>query len=316
MTRSSTAEGFAEDRRFGDGQAHVKADEDQRGAGEERNAPAEGEELVVGERFGEKQEYAAGKQKTDWRAELRKHSIPGALAGRGVFDGQQDGAAPFASQTQTLTEAAEREEQRRGHADLCVGRKKADGDRGNSHGEERGDERGFASDAIAEVAEERRAEGSRDEGDGEGGERGQRGGGGIFLGEKESGKNQDGGGGVNVEIEKLDGGADQAGEKNLCGAVDWAGSGSGGQDFRDSLHEAGRKLHGKWGSTRTQNIFVAARDIWEISYHPKLRHPRGRVPSPDGIGLPELLREMQLAKIITAGRSNCLISLASGRLSQ
>jgi len=40
------------------------------------------------------------------------------------------------------------------------------------------------------------------------------------------------------------------------------------------------------------------------------------VPSPDGIGLPELLREMQLAKIITAGRSNCLISLGSGRLSQ
>ena len=114
-----------------------------------------------------------------------------------------------------MTEAAEREEQRREHAYFCVRWEKADGDRGNSHGEEGGDKGGFAADAIAEMAKERGAEGPRDESDGESGERGQSGRGGIFFREEEARKNQDGRSGVNIEIKKLDGGADQAGEKNL-----------------------------------------------------------------------------------------------------
>src|SRR5271156_2579923 len=190
------AERFAEDRRFGDGQADVEAEEDESGAGQEGKAPAEGEELVVAELLGEDQEHASGKKKTCRRAELRKHSIPGAFTRRGIFDGEQDRAAPFASQTQTLTEAAEGEEQRRGQADFAVGGQQADGDGGDAHGEQGGDQGGFAADAVAEMTEQRGAERPGDEGDGESGQRGEGGRGGIFLRKEEARKNQDRGGGV------------------------------------------------------------------------------------------------------------------------
>ena len=42
-------ERLAEHRRLGNRQPHVQPDDDQRGAGEKRDAPAEGEELIVGE---------------------------------------------------------------------------------------------------------------------------------------------------------------------------------------------------------------------------------------------------------------------------
>ena len=56
----------------------------------------------------------------DGRAELRKHAVPGALAGRCVFDGEQDGAAPFAAEAEALAEAEEREQEWSGEVDAVV----------------------------------------------------------------------------------------------------------------------------------------------------------------------------------------------------
>src|SRR4029077_17904992 len=95
---------------------------------------------------------------SDRRAELRKHAVPGTPPGRRILDREQHRAAPLATETQTLAEATEREEQWRGHADRTVSRQGANSHRGESHGEQRRDQCRLSADAIAEVTEERRAD--------------------------------------------------------------------------------------------------------------------------------------------------------------
>ena len=137
----------------------------QRGAGEERNAPAEREELLVGQPRRQQQEDAAGTDEADRRAELREHAVPRALARRRVLDRQQHGPAPLAAEPEALAEAAEREQQRRGDADRRVGRQQADRHGRQPHRQQRRHQRRLAADAIAEVAEERRSDRAREERD-------------------------------------------------------------------------------------------------------------------------------------------------------
>ena len=96
------------------------------------------------------------------------------LPGRRVLDGEQHRAAPFAAQAEPLAEAAQREQQRRGDADRRVRRQQADRHRRHAHRQQRGDERGLAADAVAEVTEERRADRAGEERDGEGRQRRER----------------------------------------------------------------------------------------------------------------------------------------------
>ncbi len=90
----------------------------------------------------------------------------------------------------------------------------------NAHGREREHQRGLAADAIAEVAEERGADRPRQKRDAKGGERGERGGGRVGRRKEQPGKNEHCRGRVNVEIEELDGGADEAGEQHLARRID------------------------------------------------------------------------------------------------
>ena len=113
----------------------------------------------------EQQEDAAGEEEADRRAELRKHAVPGALARRRVLDRQQHRAAPLAAEAQALAEAAQRQQQRRGDADRVVGRQHADRHRRHAHRQQRRHQRRLAADAVAEVAEQRRADRPREEGD-------------------------------------------------------------------------------------------------------------------------------------------------------
>src|ERR1700684_66162 len=64
------------------------------------------------------------------------------------------------------------------------------------------------------MPEQRRPDGAREESQREGRQGLQHGRGGIAFGEKQLGKYQYRGGGVDIEIEELDGGADQAREQN------------------------------------------------------------------------------------------------------
>src|SRR6185312_15127934 len=155
-----------------------------------------------------------GEEKADGRAKLGKHSVECAAVGRRVFDGEQDSAAPFTAEADALSEAEEREQQRRGHADGFVRRQRADEDGRSAHGGKREDEGGLAADAVAEVSEQRRADGSRDEGDAEGGERSEPRGAGVGRWEEERGKDEHRGRGVDVEVEELNGGAHERGEED------------------------------------------------------------------------------------------------------
>ncbi len=160
---------------LGDRQPHIEADHDERGARQERNAPTEGEELFVGEPPGQRQEDATGEEESGWRAELWKHAVPGALPRRRILDREQHRAAPLTTEAQALAEATEREEERRSHADGGVGRQGANGDSGDPHREQRRDQCRLPADAVAEVTKEGRADGSCQERNREGRQRGERG---------------------------------------------------------------------------------------------------------------------------------------------
>ncbi len=65
------------------------------------------------------------------------------------------------------------------------------------------------------MAKQRGADRPSDEGDGEGGQRLQGGRSGIALREKDMREDDDRGGGIDVEVEKLNGGANERGDNNL-----------------------------------------------------------------------------------------------------
>ena len=151
--------------------------------------------------------------------------------GRCVLRRQQGGAAPFATQPQALPEARQRQQNRGEDADGFIARQQADQHGGNPHSQQRGDQRDLAPHAIAKVAEQRRADRARDKGDGEGGQRLQRRGGRVALWEEDMWKHDHRGGGIDVEVEELDGGTDQRGDDDFPAeftGVDASSASSGG----------------------------------------------------------------------------------------
>jgi hypothetical protein len=136
------------------------------------------------------------------------------LAGRRIFGGQQHGAAPLAAQAQPLAKPTQRQKHRGQETDRAVGRQQTDQDGRDPHGQQRRHQRCLAPDPIAEVAEQRRPDRPREERQREGRERLQGRGGRIRLGKEQRREHQHGGCRVDVEIEELDGRADQTGEQN------------------------------------------------------------------------------------------------------
>ncbi|MNI40488.1 hypothetical protein D3C73_947130 [compost metagenome] len=184
------------------------------------------QEIVLAQAAAEQQEDACRKQETDRCTQLREHAVPGALARRCVFGGQQHRPTPLASQAQTLAEAAQGQQRRRPQADLRVGRQQADGDRGQAHGQQCSYQCGLAADTVTEVAEHRRADRACDEGHREGRQGLQQCGLVAAFREEQVREHQHRGGGVDVEVEELDGGADQTGQQDTAGRIHgWRGSG-------------------------------------------------------------------------------------------
>ena len=107
---------------------------------------------------------------------------------------------------------------RRENARACVGRQRADQRRRKPHRQHGGDERRFASDAIAEMAEQERADGPREEGEAEGQIGVQR----LRLGrgfrEEHRPEHQRRRGAENIEVVELDRRADEARERDLADA--------------------------------------------------------------------------------------------------
>jgi hypothetical protein len=192
----------------------VQTDEDEHGARKERDAEAVVEHLLGRHPLGDHEKNARRAQEADGRAELRKHAVERLFSRRRVLRGEEHCAAPFAAEPESLPQAAEREQDGREQANRRVRRKQSDGDGRDAHRQERGDQRRLAAHAVAEVPEQRGAHGPREERERKRGERLQRRRGRVRRRKEQLRKHQDRGGGVDVEVEELDGGADQAREEH------------------------------------------------------------------------------------------------------
>ncbi len=132
-------------------------------------------------------------------------------AGARPLHRQQHRAAPLAADPDALDEAQHRQDHGAPDADLVVGRHKGDQEGGDPHQQEGGDQRRFAPDAVAVMAEDRRPDRPRDKADGIDREGLQRAGERIGSREIELRENQPGDRAVDEEIVPLDRRADGAG---------------------------------------------------------------------------------------------------------
>src|SRR5262249_42267355 len=111
---------------LGQAQAHVEPDPYEQGAGQKRNPPAPRDESCLVESLAQQKEGAGGTEKSDRGSQLREHSIPGSLAGRRILGREQDSAAPFATEPESLSEPAQREQGWSEHPERGIAWKDAD----------------------------------------------------------------------------------------------------------------------------------------------------------------------------------------------
>ena len=218
--RFGTKDRRPEDGRLGDLEPHVEPEEHEHGTGQKGQPPAESEELRLGQAAREQQKRSAREQKAEGRAELREHAVEGAFVRWGVLDGEQHRPTPLASQSDALAEPAPGEQHRRGEAQRAVARQRADGKGGQTHAQQRQNQRRLAPKTVAEMPEDHGTDRSREKGDTEGGQGGQRRGGGVRRREEQAWEHQHRRRGEDIEIEELDRGADQAGQEHLPRRVD------------------------------------------------------------------------------------------------
>ncbi|GAA3142605.1 hypothetical protein GCM10020001_076880 [Nonomuraea salmonea] len=128
------------------------------------------------------------------------------------FGGEEHGSAPFAADADALEQAQQREQDAAPDADLLVRGHEPDEGGGHAHGDEGGDERGLAADAVAVVAEDGGADGPGGEPAEVGAEGEQESCGGVAGGEEELREQRAGGEAVEEEVVPLDRGADGGGD--------------------------------------------------------------------------------------------------------
>ena len=214
-------QGFAEGGGFEDPKPDPESDHHEKGAQEKGKAPSPGREFGLRREVGEKEKDAGREDEAGGGSQLGKHPIPGSLPAGGVFGGQEDRPAPFPAQPDPLPQTAEGEKQGGNQPHLSVGGKHPDQDGRDPHREKGGDQGGLPSHPVPEMAEEDRSHGPGQKGQCEGGQGLQGGGGGVSRGKEEGRKDQDRGGGKDVEVEELDSGSDDAGQKDLAAGGGW-----------------------------------------------------------------------------------------------
>ena len=97
-----------------------------------------------------------------------------AVMGARPLHGDQHRAAPFAADADALQGAQDGQDDGAPDADGVVAGHEGDQERGDAHQQQRGDQRRLAADAVAVMAEDRRADRAADEADEIGAERRQR----------------------------------------------------------------------------------------------------------------------------------------------
>ena len=187
------------------------ADDGDRDAQPERDAPAPGEQLVLGER-GDRDEDQGGEQLAALGAAEGEAGEEAAPVRRRVFQRHGVGAGLLAGGGDALQDAAEHEQDRGEAADLVAGGQAADEERRQAHQDQREDHDLLAAQPVAEVAEEQRADRAGRVGDTEGGQREQGRGGRVGLVEEDLREDQGGGAAVDEEVVVLQGAADPGGQ--------------------------------------------------------------------------------------------------------
>ncbi|MCP9980537.1 hypothetical protein LUX32_25200 [Actinomadura madurae] len=134
-----------------------------------------------------------------------------------MLKGEQSRTAPFTADGESLGEADQDEHDRGGDADRGIGRQQPDEGGADAHDEEGQHEHALASHPVPEVADERAADRSGDEADGEGRQRGEVAGQGRGAGEELRGEDERRREGVDEEVVPLDGRADQPGHGHAPG---------------------------------------------------------------------------------------------------
>ncbi len=185
-------------------QSQVEADEAEGSGDEEGDAPAPGFHLGVVEEGVERRDEAGGSDVSGEGAEFEEAAEVAASLVGGVLRDERGGAAVFAAGGEALEHPEDDEEDGGPDADGVVGGDDADGEGADRHEDHGEGEDLLAADLVAHGAEEHAAQRSYEEGDGEGGERGEE------LGCVVPGREEDmaqGGGevGVDAEVEPLHG---------------------------------------------------------------------------------------------------------------
>src|SRR5699024_4460184 len=204
-----------ENRGFFQLQADVQTDEDHHRRRQEWNAPAPFHKWAgsittgIAQCGNQDEEQAIGQEETERRTELRPHCRGRALAFFRSLRSQQCRARPFATQAQALAEAHERQKRRRNDACRGISGQQTDDERGNAHGQQSAHQGRLAPDAVAEVAKDHRSQRPSHESQTKGRKRLQQCYRRIFSGrEEEQREDSYSRSGVDVEVIKLNGGAD------------------------------------------------------------------------------------------------------------
>ena len=111
---------------------------------------------AVARQRAENQHRDVGQEQTGRHAKLRpgRDEAPVLVAARPLHR-HQHGAAPLAAHADPLDEAQRRQDHRAPDADAVIGRHQPDQERGNAHQHQRGDQRRFAAEPVAPMAEDR-----------------------------------------------------------------------------------------------------------------------------------------------------------------
>src|SRR6185312_3309840 len=260
-------------------QADDESDGDQQDAGHERDPPSPGEVGGLGQGRFDDQQDAGGQEHAGARTDLGGAAGQPAFARGRVFDGHQGGTGPFGPVAHALQDAQQEQQGGGDPAGGVVGGQQADGG-GRQPGEQQGgDQDGLAADPVAVVPAEDAADGAGDEPDGVGGEGGH--GADQRVGGGEEQRAEDGGRGQSVEHEvvALDGGADEAGDRDArshprwrcCrrgggggGVHVWSSSGYGEEPTtcpaarRRAAGTGGKPLHRSWQEHQPRGVVAAA----------------------------------------------------------
>ena len=188
---------------------------DQHRGDQERDPPAPGLELFVGQRRGQHGQGGVGQQVAGGWPDLRGRRPEAALLGVAVLAGQQHRAAPFAADADALGEPQDDQRDRREHPDGGVPGQQPDQHGRDADQHQRADQDVLATQLVAEPAEEDAADRAGEEPDGVGGERQQRAGEWVAVREEQLREDQRGGRGVDREVVVLERGAGEAGRVGL-----------------------------------------------------------------------------------------------------